>query len=105
MKFRLPYFRSLIAIQTLVVCLAMVLPASSQKKSAAKNSKPLQATAPSELARLRNEYIKAAKEYKASLQKLLVLYQAGVKKAEDRREQSQKLLTAGLISRHDAEDA
>lgn len=106
MTFPLARFRSLIAIQVLAVSMTMVSPASSQKKSAAaKKAKPPQATAPSELTRLRDEYVKAAKEYKASLQKLLGLYQATVKKAEDRREQSQKLLAAGLISKHEAEDA
>jgi hypothetical protein len=76
-----------------------------QKRSAAKKPKPTQAQPVSELSSLRDEYIKATREYKASLQKLLALYQASVKKAEDKRDQSQKLLAEGLVSKHDAEES
>jgi len=75
-----------------------------QKRSPAKKS-AAQAQPVSELSRLRDEYIKATKEYKASLQKLLALYKASVKKAEDKRDQSQKLLAEGLVSKHEAEES
>ena len=58
-----------------------------------------------ELAKLRDDYIKTTKEYKASLQKLLTLYQNSVKKAEQRLDQSNKLFAAGLISKRELEDS
>lgn len=53
-----------------------------------------------ELARLRDEFIKATKEYKTSLARLVALYERDVTKAEERVAQSQKLLSEGLISKN-----
>jgi hypothetical protein len=93
------------ALVALVLLALFAAPIYSQKRSRLRKGKPAPAAPESELSRLRDEYIKATKDYKASLQKLLALYQASEKKAEDRRDQSQKLLAAGLISKHDAEEA
>src|SRR5258705_12007651 len=76
----------------------------AQKKKASK-SKPITEVPVNELTRLRDEYVKATKDYKASLQKLLALYQDSAKKAADRRDQMQKLFTQGLVSKHEAEMA
>ncbi|HEV2834832.1 MAG TPA: hypothetical protein VGW58_05920 [Pyrinomonadaceae bacterium] len=51
------------------------------------------------MARLREQYVQATKEYKASLEKLVILYEADVKKAEDKLTLSQKLLAEGLIAK------
>jgi hypothetical protein len=84
--------------------LVFLSPVFAQKKSAVK--KPAVETAPAtNLAKLRDEYIKSAKEYKASLQKLLGMYQGSVKKAEQRHEQMQKLLADGLISKLELEQS
>src|SRR5438046_9164734 len=74
-----------------------------QKKKPARQAKtaPIQSTG--DLTKLRDEYIKATKDYKASLQKLLTLYQDSVRKAEERANQSQKLLADGLISKRELE--
>ena len=64
-----------------------------QKKTAPK------AAPVDELSKLRDEYIKITKEYKASLEKLIAIYETNVKKANDKLEQSKKLLEEGLISR------
>ena len=77
----------------------------AQKKKTAARTKPQAAPTETELSRLRDEYIKATKEYKASLQKLLALYQGSAKKAADRHEQMQKLFSQGLISKHELEMA
>jgi len=78
----------------------------SQKQSAAKKPAAVETPAPeTNLAKLRDEYIKATKDYKASLQKLLALYQESVKKAEQRHEQMQKLLADGLISKSELEQS
>lgn len=80
--------------------------AEAQRK---KTSPPPAKTAPAqqvdELSKLHDEYIKATKDYKAGLQKLLALYQETVKKAEQKRDQTQKLFDAGLMARIDLEKA
>jgi len=75
---------------------------AQRKKPAAKLPIP-PAQAGNELSKLRDEYIKATKEYKASLERLLVLYQNSARKAEQRAAQSQKLLADGLISKREVE--
>jgi len=80
-------------VMLILVC-AMI--ANGQRKQSVKPTQKDQATA--EVTRLRDEYIKATKEYKASLQKLLALYQTSELKAEQRVTQSQELYRDGLIS-------
>ena len=53
-----------------------------------------------ELAKLRDEYIQATKDYKASLTRLIAIYERDVTKAEQKVAQSQKLLSEGLISKN-----
>jgi hypothetical protein len=57
-----------------------------------------------ELSKLREEFISATKEYKASLAKLLPFYENDVKKAEVKLEQSKKLLAEGLIPKSQLEE-
>ena len=87
---------------------ALVLCGSAQaqrKKTPRPPARKAPAASGDELSKLHDEYIKATKEYKASLQKLLALYQESVKKAEQKRDQTQQLFAAGLISRRDVEQA
>jgi hypothetical protein len=64
--------RTTLQVVALVLLLLGTLPAvSAQKKGRAKSGpKPV-----SELAKLRDDYINATKEYKTSLEKLLALYE------------------------------
>lgn len=57
-----------------------------------------------ELTRLREEFVKATNEYKASLEKLLGFYEADVKKAEVKLETSKKLFADQLVARKDVEE-
>ena len=66
--------------------------------------KPAPAPPPTELAKLRDEFVKATNEYKASLTKLLTIYEEKVKKAEEKLELSRKLLAEGLIARTQVEE-
>jgi hypothetical protein len=79
-------------------------PVSAQKKSSPKKNAAT-ASPQNELSRLRDQYISTTKEYKASLQKLLTLYEDSLKKAEQHHENSQKLFEQGLLSKRDLEDA
>src|SRR2546423_12930666 len=87
-----------------VVALVLCGSAPAQRK---KTSRPPAKTVPAqpvdELSKLHDEYIKATKDYKASLQKLLALYQESVKKAEQKRDQTQTLFAAGVLSQRGVE--
>jgi hypothetical protein len=75
----------------------------SKKGSSASRTKAIQTKPTDELARLREEFITATKDYKASLERLRTSYQKGLPRAEERLTQSQELFRQGLISRKDLE--
>jgi len=87
-------------VQVLVLVALVSFDAPAQRKS---KKKPAPAQ-PTELTKLRDEYIKATNEYKASLGKLLPYYENDVKKAEEKLEQSKKLLAEGLIPKTQLEE-
>jgi hypothetical protein len=78
---------------TLLVCAQSV---SAQKKTKKKPAAPAPVN---ELVRLRDEFVKATNEYKSSLEKLIVFYEADVKRAEEKLSVSQKLLAEGLVAK------
>ena len=87
----------------MLVLLIVAGDVSAQRKT---KKKPASKAAPqSELTKLREEFVKATNEYKASLEKLLAIYEANVKKAEEKVTVSKKLLAEGLIARTQVEDA
>jgi hypothetical protein len=90
---------------TCIVVLVLCGSAPAQRKKTSPPAKTPAAQQLDELSKLHDEYVKATKDYKASLQKLLALYQSSVKKAEQKRDQTQKLFAAGLIARVDVEQA
>ena len=73
---------------------------SAQRKSKKKPAPP----PPTELTKLRDEYVRLTNEYKASLGKLLPFYENELKRAEEKLEQSKKLLAEGLIPRNQVEE-
>jgi len=83
--------RSTFIILALVACLSTC--ANSQTKKA-KQTKPV-----NELARLHEEFIKATKDYKASLGKLLATYERDVTTAETQLTQTRALFEQGLIAK------
>jgi len=92
-------FSSCLLTLTLLVCVGNV---SAQKKTSKK--KPPAPAPVNELTRLREEFVKATNEYKASLEKLLGFYEADVKKAEAKLETSKKLFADQLVARKDVEE-
>ena len=95
--------------RTIVISLALgcaVLPVSvnaAQKKSAKPKPKASATKPVSELDKLRDDYVKASKEYKASLERLLEIYNRNVERAEARLTQTNALFAQGLVSRNDVE--
>jgi len=57
-----------------------------------------------ELVSLRDDYIKGTKDYKASLERLLAIYESNVKKADENLANAKKLFDEGLIGRSQVED-
>jgi hypothetical protein len=85
--------------------LLIVAAASSIDVFAQRKTKKRPAPAANELAKLREEFVKATNEYKASLAKLLPFHEEKVKRAEEKLEQSQKLVAEGLIPRAQLEES
>ncbi len=84
----------------LVLVTLVFFDVSAQRRGKKKPAPP----PPTELSKLREEFISATKDYKASLGKLLPFYEADVKKAEDKLELSKKLLAEGLIPKSQLEE-
>ena len=55
----------------------------------------------SELAQLRAKLVQATKDYKSSLEQLVSLYEADVKRADERVVKSRELFDAGLVSKRE----
>jgi hypothetical protein len=72
-------------------------PGTAKRKT--NQSKTTHTKPADELTRLREEFIKATNDYKASLQKLRESYEKSLQKAEGELTKSRELFAAGLISR------
>jgi hypothetical protein len=84
----------------ILTALFLSSPVTAQRKKTKKPEPP----PVTELSRLRDEYVKATKEYKASLQKLLEIYKDNVKKEEEKLATLKKLYDEGLVSKTQVED-
>jgi hypothetical protein len=80
----------------LLVLLLVAIDVSAQRRPKKKTTP---GAPPTELAKLREEFVKATNDYKASLEKLLAIYEENVKKAQDNVDVSKKLLAEGLIAK------
>jgi soluble lytic murein transglycosylase-like protein len=76
---------------------------SKSTKSSAAPAKTAQADPVSDLQKFRQEFIKAAEEYRASLVELSSTYESNLKKLTERQETLKGLYTDGLISRKEYE--
>lgn len=85
---------------TLLVCVENVWAQKKTKKKTAPPSAPV-----TELTRLRDQFVKATNDYKASLEKLVVFYEANVKRAEEKLAVSQKLYADQLIAKKDVDES
>jgi hypothetical protein len=81
-----------------VLSIALCVDVAAQRKT---KKKPAPAKPPSELTKLREEYIKATNEYKASLGKLIPFYENNVKRAEADLEKSKKLIAKAQIEENE----
>ncbi|MGH9907577.1 MAG: TolC family protein [Pyrinomonadaceae bacterium] len=90
-------------VALLVTLLAGTALPTQSKKSRSAQPKKVQPT--TVLAKLREEFIKATNDYKASLSKLLAIYERDIITAEARLAQSRKLSDEGLISKNQLAEA
>lgn len=93
--------RKRILLCACVMVIALCVDVSAQRRT---KKKPAPAQPPTELTKLREEFVKATNEYKASLGKLLPFYEKNLKKAEEDLEKSKKLLAEGLIPKTQVEE-
>ena len=89
-----------IVIAVVIATLVSQLDVAAQRKRAKKPA-PAPVT---ELAKLREEFVKATNDYKTGLGKLLAIYEANVTKAEKKLELSKKLLAEGLVSKSQVQE-
>ena len=94
---------SLLCVQAFFMSETSVI--SAQTKRPARPGPRAPAQPANELTKLRDQYIKTTKEYKASLQKLLALYEASVLKAEQHLAKSKELYQEGLLSKKELENS
>ena len=93
--------RNLLWVWACVVAIALCVDVAAQRRT---KKKPAPAQPQSELTKLREEYVKATNDYKASLGKLLPFYESEVKRAEEKLKVSKKLLAEGLIPKSQVEE-
>jgi hypothetical protein len=93
-------------IFAVIIFLSLAANSAAQKKHKASTAqpKPQPQQTQDELGKLRDQYVKTTKEYKASLERLQSLYEADVKRTEQKREQVRKLFADGLMSQREVED-
>jgi soluble lytic murein transglycosylase-like protein len=85
-----------------ILLLASFVAVSAQSKTAKAKSAAAQTTQAEQagdLQKFRHDFIKAAEDYRASLQELVASYEGDLKKTQERREQLKGLYTDGLIAR------
>ena len=89
----------------ITLCLLCVNGVAQKKpRASAPPPKPAPQQTQDELTRLRDQYVKTTKEYKASLERLQKLYEADVKRTEQKRDQVRKLFADGLMSQREVEE-
>jgi F0F1-type ATP synthase membrane subunit b/b' len=105
-----PYLRTSVSLIFLLsACLSLhaqqktALPGAKKSRAKPVQTKTKPAKPGDELARLREEFIKATKDYQANLEKLRASYEKSVAKAEAELQKSQELFAAGLISKKTVE--
>lgn len=90
-----------LSVTACLILLQTSFPIVAQKRAPTTKTKATQTKPASELDKLREEFIKATKDYKASLEKLLASYEKSAAKAQTRLDQSKALFAQGLISKND----
>jgi hypothetical protein len=102
-------FRTALQAATAIALVSLALlmtraDAVAQSKRPAPSAPTDQVRATAQLARLRDDFIQATKDYKASLEKLLVIYAGNVRKAERRLAQSRELFAEGLVAKRELDE-
>lgn len=91
----------LVSIGSRRLALLVFVALLSIASAGAQTKRPKQTKPINELSKLREEFISATKDYKASLAKLLAIHERNVIRAEEKLAQSKKLFADGLISKNE----
>jgi hypothetical protein len=93
------------ALFILLTLLLLAAPAGAQRRAAAKSGaqESPKTTEADERERFRQEFINSSREYKASLESLVALYEKSLKKQTEENATLRELYKDGLIARRDLE--
>src|SRR5256885_14811307 len=86
-----------------LLLLTSFVAASAQAKTPKANNAAAQTTQAGDLQKFRQDFIKAAEDYRASLQELATSYEGHLKKTRERQGQLKGPYTDGLTSRVESE--
>jgi hypothetical protein len=95
----------LIKIILLVFALVCASPVAQAQRKTKKPAQKSQPTLADQISKAKQDVIRAAEDYKSSLQKLLVYQEGDVKTAADMLEKRKALLEQNIISKKDVEDS
>jgi soluble lytic murein transglycosylase-like protein len=84
---------------------AAVAAQTGSKKAAVKAAPAVEAESDGDLARFRQDFIKASEGYKAGLQELITSLEEGLGKADGRHRQLVELCKDGLVARREVEES
>ena len=76
-----------------------------QRKQSVKHVPKEEARVTAQMAQLREDFIKATKDYKASLAKLIAFYEADVPRAETRFAMAKELFAQGLVAKRELDES
>ena len=88
-----------------IVCLSSSLDAQTKKRTSSKSQTKSQTTLDTQIAKAKADLVKAASDYKDSLQKLLAFEEDDVKLATATLEKRKALLSQNIISKKEVEDS
>src|SRR5258705_11962944 len=93
--------RRSLAVSFLSFTLLFSVGANAQKRKVVEPKK----SPATELAKLREDFVNKTREYKASLEKLVAIYEQNVRKAEEQAKQARELFQQGLISKSQLDES
>lgn len=92
---------NIVLLSVTLLAVSASVPAQNKRSRRIQQSQNERAKAADQLAKSRDDLIKATKDYKASLEQLITIYEGNVQKAKERLTQSKGLFAGGVLSKRE----